>query len=85
MAKKSDNSKKSSSGSRGPMDMDLLFYDDVVIVDGKSLCVPHPRLQERLFVLEPLAEIAPELRHPRFGKTIRELHQELAHAGSEKP
>ncbi len=68
-----------------PMDMDLLFYDDVVIVDGKSLCVPHPRLHERLFVLEPLAEIAPELNHPRFGKTIRELQQELAHAGSEKP
>ena len=66
------------------MDLDVLFYDDVVIVDGKTLCIPHPRLQQRRFVLEPLAEIAPNLVHPRLGKTVRQLHQEL-HESSRNP
>ena len=67
------------------MDLDVLFYDDVVIVDGKTLCIPHPRLHERFFVLEPLMEIAPNMIHPRFGKSIQALHQELVHAGSQEP
>jgi 2-amino-4-hydroxy-6-hydroxymethyldihydropteridine diphosphokinase len=54
------------------IDIDLLFYDDLV-VDIPDLTVPHPRLHERRFVLEPLAAIAPELVHPRLGKTIAEL------------
>lgn len=60
-----------------PMDIDILFYDDVVIVDGKTLGVPHPRLHERSFVLDPLSEIAPDLVHPRLGKSVRELRDEL--------
>ena len=68
-----------------PMDLDILLYDDVVIVDGRTLCVPHPRLHERRFVLEPLAEIAPELVHPRLGKTIQALYQDLLHASPSKP
>ncbi len=68
------------------MDLDILFYDDVIIVDGKSLCVPHPRLHQRLFVLTPLLEIAPDFVHPRLGKTIQELHQELTlREGSQQP
>ncbi len=68
------------------LDLDILFYDDVVIVDGKTLCIPHPRLHERLFVLGPLLEIAPDFVHPRLGKTIRELHQDLvSRAGSHHP
>ena len=67
------------------MDLDILFYNDVVIVDGKNLNIPHPRLHERLFVLEPLTEIAPELKHPRTGKTIEELYRELSHASSANP
>lgn len=55
------------------LDLDILFYDDVVISEGKNLSIPHPRLAEREFVLKPLAEIAPELVHPRLGKTIQEL------------
>jgi 2-amino-4-hydroxy-6-hydroxymethyldihydropteridine diphosphokinase len=55
------------------LDLDILLYDDVVIVDGKTLSIPHPRMTERVFVLEPLAEIAPEAVHPRLQKTVREL------------
>jgi 3-oxoacyl-[acyl-carrier protein] reductase len=54
------------------IDLDLLLYDDLVR-SGPELTLPHPRLHERLFVLQPLAEIAPNLRHPIIGKTIREL------------
>ncbi len=60
-----------------PLDFDILFYDDVVIVEGKHLTIPHPRLTERTFVLQPLSEIAPDLVHPRLGKTIRELYESL--------
>ncbi len=60
-----------------PIDLDILFYDDVVIVEGKNLTVPHPRLAERAFVLEPLTELAPELVHPRLGVTVRQLLERL--------
>jgi 2-amino-4-hydroxy-6-hydroxymethyldihydropteridine diphosphokinase len=55
-----------------PIDLDFLLYgEDVVAVDG--LALPHPRLAERAFVLAPLAEIAPELRHPVSGQSMAEL------------
>ena len=59
---------------QGPrsMDLDLLLYGDKVI-NEKDLVVPHPRLTERRFVLEPLCEIAPNLVHPLTGKTVHEL------------
>jgi 2-amino-4-hydroxy-6-hydroxymethyldihydropteridine diphosphokinase len=59
---------------KGPrnIDIDILFYDRAVILTPE-LEVPHPRIAERRFVLEPLAEIAPELRHPVTGKTAREM------------
>ena len=59
-----------------PMDIDLIFYDDVV-TDTPELTLPHPRMHLRRFVLEPLAEIMPEYRHPLLGKTINELLSEL--------
>jgi 2-amino-4-hydroxy-6-hydroxymethyldihydropteridine diphosphokinase len=54
------------------LDLDLILYADLVI-DEPGLIVPHPRFRERRFVVEPLAEVAPELRDPVTGKTVREL------------
>lgn len=54
------------------LDVDLLLYGDEVR-RTPALCLPHPRLHERLFVLVPLDEIAPEARHPLFGMTAHEL------------
>jgi 2-amino-4-hydroxy-6-hydroxymethyldihydropteridine diphosphokinase len=59
------------------LDLDLILYGDLVIESG-PLAVPHPRFRERLFVLEPLASLAPDLRDPVTGRTIRELMDEVA-------
>lgn len=59
-----------------PIDIDLLFYDDLVL-ESERLTLPHPLLTERLFVLEPLREIAPEFIHPLLGRSIEELYTEL--------
>ncbi len=58
------------------LDLDLLFYDDRII-NEPGLSVPHPRLHRRRFVLAPLAELAPDWRHPRLNTTIEELLHEL--------
>ena len=54
------------------IDIDILFYGDLRR-DSPGLVLPHPRLHERLFVLAPLAEIAPRLRHPVLGLTAAEM------------
>ena len=54
------------------LDVDLILYGDAR-VDEPDLIVPHPRFRERLFVLEPLAEIAPDLVDPVSGATVRDL------------
>lgn len=55
------------------LDLDLLAYDDEVVDEPEGLVLPHPRLQERAFVLLPLAEIAPQWRHPVTGLTPAEM------------
>lgn len=55
-----------------PIDIDILFYENRIITTD-DLLIPHPRLHARRFVLVPMADIAPEFRHPVLGKTILQL------------
>ncbi len=67
---------------KGPrlIDIDILLFGDQVIHEP-GLTIPHPALQERRFVLEPLAEIAPRVVHPKLKKTSRELLAALSERG----
>ena len=60
---------------KGPriIDIDILSLSSDQIVDSPELTVPHPAMHQRRFVLQPLAEIAPEARHPVLKKTVREM------------
>ncbi|MCW4010500.1 MAG: 2-amino-4-hydroxy-6-hydroxymethyldihydropteridine diphosphokinase [Candidatus Bathyarchaeota archaeon] len=64
------------------IDLDILFYGNQIVTED-DLKIPHPRIQERAFVLVPLAEIAPQLVHPIIQKTITELLAELNYDKSE--
>lgn len=63
------------------LDLDLIFYDDEII-EEEELCVPHVDMQNRDFVLIPMAEIAPYKRHPVYGKTMTEMLDELTKRGT---
>ncbi len=64
---------------KGPrnIDIDILLFGNSV-VQAKGLSIPHPAMHERRFVLEPLAEIAPDARHPVLKRSIRELRDALS-------
>ncbi len=66
------------------IDLDLLFYGEEMI-DEEGMKIPHPRLQERRFVLVPLHDIAPDWVHPRLHKTVSQMLAELKEGGKVVP
>ena len=69
--------RKDTSYSSRIIDIDILFFNNFIISD-KDLVIPHSLISHRRFVLEPLAEIAPQLIHPNFGKSIESLLESCA-------
>ena len=65
------------------IDLDILFYESRII-NTKRLQIPHPRLQERAFVLVPLVEIAPDFVHPQLGLTVQALLDQVGEGGVQK-
>lgn len=63
---------------KGPrnIDIDILLFGSSII-ETEGLTIPHPGLHQRRFVLEPLAEIAPEVRHPVFKRSVKEMRDHL--------
>jgi 2-amino-4-hydroxy-6-hydroxymethyldihydropteridine diphosphokinase len=68
--------RREQPGGPRTMDLDLLLYEDLIL-DEPDLTVPHPRLAERAFVVMPLAEIAPDLRHPASGEPVSSIRERL--------
>ena len=64
-------------GAARTVDLDLILFGDQVIDEPPSLVVPHPRFRERRFVLEPLADVAPDWTDPVTGLTIAQLLENL--------
>ncbi len=67
------------------LDLDLLAYHDRVSAPGECPVLPHPRLAERAFVVLPLAEVAPDWRHPVSGRSAAELASRLNPADTAEP
>jgi 2-amino-4-hydroxy-6-hydroxymethyldihydropteridine diphosphokinase len=70
--------RRRTQAEKGPrtIDIDILLFGETIIKSDK-LTIPHPAMQQRRFVLEPLSEIAPEVRHPVWHRTVRELRDAL--------
>lgn len=66
------------------IDLDLLLYGESVI-DEPGLCVPHPRMHERPFVLDPLSLIAPQAVHPVLGRSVREIRDAVMRVERKRP
>ena len=67
-----------------PVDLDILLYDQRVMQES-LLTIPHPRMHERRFVLEPLAQLAPDLTHPVLHHSIVQLLEQLSAHESMNP
>ncbi len=66
------------------LDLDILFYDHLVM-NAPELTIPHVDLQNRLFVLEPLREIAPWYRHPVLGQSVEQMYGQLCAGKEQRP
>ncbi len=66
-----------------PIDIDILFYDDIII-DTSLLSIPHPRLHERMFTLLPLSEKWGQWLHPVLNKTVKRMKEECKNTGRVK-
>jgi 2-amino-4-hydroxy-6-hydroxymethyldihydropteridine diphosphokinase len=71
---------------KGPrtIDIDILLFGDSIL-NSPEVTIPHPAMHQRRFVLEPLAEIAPEARHPVLKRTVRELRDTLPEGPAVRP
>ena len=70
---------RKSGGVRfGPriLDLDIILYDDLILASDR-LVIPHPRMDKRRFVLQPICDIDPSVRHPGLGQTVQELLNQL--------
>lgn len=72
---------RSKPNAARTLDLDLIAFHDLVLQgeSSSSLTLPHPRMHERAFVLEPLAELCPDWRHPVLGKSVHELIAAMPH------
>jgi 2-amino-4-hydroxy-6-hydroxymethyldihydropteridine diphosphokinase len=73
---------RTPSFQNGPrlIDIDILFFDDLIL-DSPALKLPHPSLQERAFVLVPLADLAPDLVHPVLNESVKDLLRKVDRGG----
>jgi len=74
---RSPSENKNAGAHSRTIDIDLLFYGDEII-HQPGLIVPHPRLHQRVFVLQPLSELAPDFQHPELRLTVLELARQLS-------
>jgi 7,8-dihydro-6-hydroxymethylpterin-pyrophosphokinase len=58
------------------LDLDIILYDDLVMRDPQ-LSIPHPRMHKRRFVLRPVCDIDPHIKHPVLGRTVQSLLEDL--------
>ena len=65
-----------SDGQNRTIDLDIALFGSLMM-ESKRLVIPHPRMHERAFVLKPLAELVPHFFHPKLGKTVQELLEEI--------